>query len=362
MPTIFTTDSLRAAVEGASGGRITVLYTASGQPTYMNIIPAFNLEDIDPSLGTGLHPAFTVGGVQQSQIFIGTYPGIIKNGELLSLPNVDPGSSFNCDQAVAYARAMGPGWHCMTNAEYAAIALWCWKNGFQPHGNDNYGASTDAPWETGVRQDGLAPGLVNTSAAARTLTGSGPASWRHDNTPAGISDLCGNVWEWSPGLRLNSGEIQVIQNNDAALAATDLSATSTAWQAIASADGSLVAPGTAGTLKYDASASNDTGTPILSTTITNPGDGTQNVETAFQSLTAASGLTVPSIAKALGVYPAAATGLGDDRLVVNNNGERLPLRGGSWFNGTSAGVFGVNLSDPRSNVSTSIGARPAFVI
>jgi hypothetical protein len=28
-----------------------------------------------------------------------------------------------------------------------------------------------------------------------TLAGSGPLSWRHDNTLAGIADLVGNVWE-----------------------------------------------------------------------------------------------------------------------------------------------------------------------
>jgi len=78
MPTIFIKDDFRAAVEAASGGRQTVLYTAQGQPSVMNIIPAFNLQDIDPSLGTGVHPAFVVGGVQKSQIFVGTYQGIAK--------------------------------------------------------------------------------------------------------------------------------------------------------------------------------------------------------------------------------------------------------------------------------------------
>jgi len=39
MPSIFVKDDLRASVEAASGGRQTVLYTALGQPTYMNIIP-----------------------------------------------------------------------------------------------------------------------------------------------------------------------------------------------------------------------------------------------------------------------------------------------------------------------------------
>ena len=109
MPTIFVKDEMRAAVEAASGGRQTVLYTQTGQPSIMNVIPAFNLEDIDASLGTGVHPAFIVGGVQKSEIFIGTYQGIIKNGELLSLPGVDPTTLRNHDQFVTAARAAGPG-------------------------------------------------------------------------------------------------------------------------------------------------------------------------------------------------------------------------------------------------------------
>ena len=41
--TILVKDSLRQSVELASGGEQTVLYTAKGQPTYMNIIQKFDL-------------------------------------------------------------------------------------------------------------------------------------------------------------------------------------------------------------------------------------------------------------------------------------------------------------------------------
>lgn len=370
MPTIFIKDDLRASVEAATGGKCTVLYTAKGQPSYMRVIPRFNLQDIDASLGTGVHPAFSVGGLEKSELFVGMYQGILKNGELLSLPGVDPTASRNHDQFVADARAAGPGWHLMTNAEWAALQLWCWKNGFLPRGNTNYGKSSDAAWETARRQDGLAPGTA--SGTARTLTGSGPVSWNHDNTPAGIADLCGNIWEWAPGLRLVDGEIQIIPNNDAALNATDLSATSTAWKAISAADGALVAPGTAGTLKYDATAAGTTGEhgdPQLSDVIVNRngtlGDSANtpgNTACAFEVMTAKAGITVPAIVKALGLFPIAASGLGSDSIYVRNYGERLPLRGGYWNSSASAGVFALSLGNPRSNVSTSVGARPAFVL
>lgn len=366
MPTIFIKDDLRRSVEAATGGKMTVLYTATKQPTFMHVVPRFNLDDIDPSLGGGVHPAFIVGGVEKSEIFIGSYPGIVKNGELLSLSGVDPKAAANHDYFVNAARAAGPGFHVTTNAEYAALALWCWKNGYQPRGNTNYGRSHEATYETARRQDGGVPGDVN--GTARTLTGSGPASWRHDNTHSGISDLCGNIWEWSPGMRLMDGEIQVIANNDAALNNTDMSRTSTAWRAIRAVDGILVAPGTAGTLKYDATTETGGGI-ILSDNITNRlGESGSDLNSgnsaslSMKNMTSKEGLNVPAIAKALGLFPVSTEGMKNDGFYMRNFGERLPFRGGGWSSGAGAGVFAVSLSNPRSGASTLLGARPAFVI
>ena len=40
--------------------------------------------------------------------------------------------------------------------------------------------------------------------------------------------------------------------------------------------------------------------------------------------------------------------------------ERLPIRGGNWNNTANAGVFALNLNNPRSNVNTNIGFRCDF--
>ena len=40
---------------------------------------------------------------------------------------------------------------------------------------------------------------------------------------------------------------------------------------------------------------------------------------------------------------------------------RLPICGGNWNNGANAGVFNVNLNNPRSNSNSNIGFRSALL-
>jgi len=349
MATIYTKDALRAAVQGATGGKITVLYTEKGQPSHMYVMSAFNLEDVNPDLGTGVDPMFKVGGETKTERFLGAYPGVRLNGELISLPGMAAQNSINHDDSLSAARANGSGWGLMTNNDYAGVARWCRANGFVPRGNTAYGKSSDAPFETGVRADGGMPGV--TSGTAITLSGSGPASWRHDGTHAGISDLVGNVWEWAPGLRLLDGEIQVIADNNAAMSSIDLSAASSEWRAIDGSTGALVMPGAANSVKVASSGTENytivrNGNTLEATT--NPGT-TPVSEGAVKTL------------KLYGVYPEAAD-LDGDYFSDNPEGERLPFRGGYWNSGALAGLSAVNLRNARSSSNSSIGARPAFVL
>lgn len=138
--------------------------------------------------------------------------------------------------------------------------------------------------------------------------------------------------------------------------------TSVQWKGILQ-DGTFAVPGTADTLKFDASDANGSGTAILSTSITNRtvGDTGECAYNHFQALAAKEGVAVPVLLQLLGIMPPAGE-IGYDEFSARNNGERLALRGGS-FNGCQglAGVFALNLRCPRTVSLPDFGFRSAFV-
>jgi len=313
---------LSAEVEAASGGKQVVLCTSKGQPTHMNVIPAFRLEELGPEYGTGLHPAFIVDGREVSEIYIATYQAVIRDGEALSLPGEDPAVSINFDQARAACSACGPGFHLMTNWEWAAIALWCARNGYgQLHGNTSGGQSHIALEEAGIISD-----------RGRTLTGSGPDSWRHDGTPHGISDLVGNVWEWVDGLKLVGGKILMPMDNNIAL--PDASWPD-AGARISGCDGVEIR-GTDAEDDYDSSD--------------------------FAEASIAGGFEAPLFLKQALLCPAPGQDLSGHYWVDSSEDfEALPLRGGSWRSDSNAGLAALNLYFERSSSGSSLGFRPAFI-
>ncbi len=335
-------DVSRHAVERASGGRQTVLYDDLGNPSVMNIIPIFRYEDLGYSadMGAGVVSCFDVGtGTNKSEIFIGAFQSSLVGSRAVSLPRTDQATSVNFDTAKGYCANKGAGWHLMTMHEWAAISLWCMANGFEPRGNTNYGRAHDRYVERGRRMDGGLPG--DTAGAARVHCGSGPDAWRHNNSPWGISDLVGNVWEWLDGFKLQDGQI---------IASTFNTQAEASWAAQAAYFDSTLTTG---------------GAPKLSDAVVNRlgtiGDNTNggySANEAFNVMTKAGTYVSNQLLKRLLVEP--STVLPKGSVYMRNFGERLPLRGGSWSNGSSAGLATLGCDGSRVRENINIGFRLAF--
>lgn len=343
-------DDFKLSIEALSGGKNTVLFDDMEMPSVMVPFPKLKISDILTGGSQNIHPAFSVGNVEKAVIYESKFHNIVLNDRAYSLPMRDPKVNLNFDQAVTYCRNKGKGWSLNPYALWCAIAMWCRKNGTMPRGNNNYGCDHGHPHEKGVPCTYESDGRT-----AHCLTGSGPATWYHNWMPDGIADLNGNVWEWCAGMRLYNGEIQIIPYANCMLAETNMGANSTEWKAI-KADGTLVEPGTAGTLKWDFVS----GKIQMTTAITTQADTGRSC--TYDSMTLASGLTAPELAKILLFYPDEPGGdYGGDYHYMNNSGERLPRCGGHWGGGANAGVFSVNLSSPRSGAHGDLGFRSAFV-
>lgn len=358
-------DLLNLAVKATSPTN-EVLLDDKGMPSIYVRIPKFKISDVITGGSDSVHPAFIVNGQEIDEIYISKYQNIIMNDRAYSLPGQDPAVNLNFDRAVTVCANKGAGFHLMTNAEWAAVALWCRKNSCMPKGNNNFGKDhADSTYEAipaSRETTGDYIGRIN-----RVLTGTGPVSWSHNNDRSGIWDLNGNVYEWVGGYRTYAGEIQILANNNAADSSLSQAADSAQWKAIKE-DGSLVAPGTANTLKWDYKA--DPGTVSagkafeLAKSLTyQQSNGEPYGGQSFESLTARTGVTVPELLKALALYPADANSHGGDYFYMRNLAadERVLRRGGNWAYGALSGVFCGGGYDARSNAGGGLGFRSAFV-
>ena len=276
------------------------------------------------------------------------YQAYVNDSRAYSLPNMDPTTNVDFDTARTYCTNKGTGWHLMTAFEWAAVMLWVLKYGTQPRGNTQYGRAYDATYETGIRGDGGTPG--STSGTARTNTGSGPKTWRHDGTFNGIADLVGNIWEWNDLFKLVDGQIYCPADNDYTLAEAS-------W--------------TAQGVYFDRKAAG-TAQPVLNSSRTQTDEGQSpnySYINPWTSMELDSGLTAANLLKQLCISPK-TTESGGTIPIFNsvvgavwsrNNGERVPIRGGYWGSTSDAGLAALSLGSTRSSTRSYIGFRLAYI-
>ena len=333
-------DAERYALERATGGSQTIIRDSAGNANAMFVLPRFSYADLGMTadMGTGDVTAFDFGsGSIKSEIFIGAY--LASGSGAVSAPRQDPRASLDHTAARNACSAKGAGWHLMTAHEWAAIALWCMANGYEPIGNTNWGRSHAQTRMVGDRADNRAPG--DAAGTGRTQTGSMGSEATHTRTLGGIADLVGNVWEWQDGLLLQDGRFKISAYNTQA---------EVDW---AFADAFLDASTPTG------------GSVILSNAVNNRlgaiGDNANagnsaNVE--WRAMTKSGSYVSNQAMKRLLLEPAGA--LPQGRIYMRNFGERLPCRGGGWSHGANAGLAALVLDNSRANTHTLIGFRPAF--
>lgn len=277
----------------------------------------------------------TLKGRKVKEYAISKYPNTMIDGRPYSLPFMPPAVNVNHDEAIRLCEAKGPGWHLITNDEWAALARQSWENDTVPTGNTNSGKSHSHPEQKGTTYQ---------NSYGKTLAGSGPIEWNHDRTAEGVADMVGNVWEHVGGVRFLNGQAQIIPNNEAA-AGADQSPDSKEWTAIYTPDGDPV--------YYNVKD----GEIVLQPTAP---EGKDYDGVPFCDLHERADMDVPDKLIELGLYPAPGYE-GEEYFWLDTDGERCVARGGNWAHGPHAGVFSLSGYYSRSNSSTSLGFRSALV-
>lgn len=338
----------------------------AGLPSLMVFISAFKNSDVLAGGDDNIHPAFIVNGAQIPGFYYSKYENMVYDGKAYSLPAEDPQAAVNFDTAREYCESKGYGWHMSTAAEWAAIALWCKKNGFTPRGNNNTGKDR---LETDIK---AIPTYYNSDGTiGRVATGTGPLTWSHNGNANGIWDLNGNVWEWQSGLRTVWGELQILANNDAADPDNPQNAASTCWKAINAADGSLVEPESKTTDAAGKTSGNTVKLDYVDSVWTYS-TGITNAVTAeqahpFGNLKCADSISNAAkvLLRALVLLPDEGTPAGEYSGDVacwhNGDPERFIHRGGSWRNTSNSGVFSVYGNYSRTAVNVNVGFRSAYI-
>ena len=335
-----------------------ILYDDKGMPSVMVKIPKMTYAQLGMGSSTAVHPAFIINGQEVDAIYISKYLNIVKGSRAYSLPGQDPKATITFDTARQACETKGVGWHIMTRMEWGLLVRWCQNNGVLPKGNNDYGKHSSESVYKAIPSWNDDP----TKYAKRTATGTGPLTWYHDQTPSGIADLCGDVWEWSGGIRTVKGELQILANNNAADSSKSQAAASAEWKAIKASDGTLITPDgtgtTTGSIKMDFVSSKLT----YSDAITDSARGSHSCSFANVVCDASVGDDAKLLLANLGLlqYNGQTELFSGQNVYFDNKEDERFFYSGGDYNGTSYGVASFG-GYARSYSHASIGFRAAFV-
>lgn len=298
-PTIIIHDALRRAVEKETDESVTVLYDEKGYPSYMLVVPRFDVSTIDSSLGTGTHPAFIVDGKEKEQIFVGQFPATVQDGFACSLPDAEPQTYINFDDSRSACARKGKGWHLITAWEWAAVAFWITKN--------------------------------RSKHFKRTC------------------------WEWNDGLKLLDGRILFPNDNAITMPEADWPFQGACFDA--DGDDPVLSAEVSHFSEEDPRGADDDRDDDYAYI----GDLKDlGASDSYKALPVEARERLARIM--IDPAPRSILSDMSGGLYVRNYGERLPFRGGSWYGGAIAGLAGLDLNDRRSNVYNGLGLRPAFIL
>jgi len=335
-----------------------ILYDDKGMPSIMVKIPKQTYAQLGMGESTAVHPAFIINGSEVEAIWISKYQNIVKDGRAYSLPGQDPANYLNFDTARGYCEAKGVGWHLLTRMEWGLLVQWCENNEFVPLGNNNFGKhSTESNYKA-------IP--MNKDAEGKTLrvaTGTGPLTWYHDKSPSGIADLCGNVWEWSGGIRSVYGELQILVNNNGADSSHSQLETGSDWKAIDATTGAALDPNGLGTTPNSVKMDWVGSVLTYNTTITDAAPGQHSCTFGAITCDASIGEPAKLLLQSIDMLPYNSAGLCASHYCYFDNAqaERSFYSGGSYYY-SAYGMASFGGDTPRSNVNTNIGFRSAFVV
>lgn len=358
----------KTIIEQLTGGTNTLLYDNAELPSVMVKVPCFSLDQVIPMAKKHVHPMFLTPNGPAEYIWISKYQNITDKGRAYSLPNQCPRNFISYKEALEYCQAKGPGWHLMTNYQWAGIALLCQSHGIIPRGNNYKGSDFFHPEDT-CR---LIPALMDKTGGP-ALTGSGPAAWSHNHTVNGIFDCNGNVAEWVSGLRMLDGKLLwLIPEYSADPNAQKQD--SSFWRAILP-DGRFVPTDTPGTLHFDYTCPPPPAGGTSSFALTRSRSypqyqyekpvldmDTTYGHTPFSNFSSATGLSAQALLflQSSCVFPLEDSCVPGD-LYFRNHGEMAALRGGHWYHGKSAGMFWLNLAHKPEYIAKRIGFRCAWI-